>query len=188
MTMLPVPESYWVEAGRLLAGEYPGDFHPETARRRIEAFLSAGIRAFVDLTEPHEHIPYEPILAEQARRSNLMVAYRRYPIRDRGVPERGAMSQMLDEIERFIEDNDPVYLHCWGGVGRTGVAVGCFLIRRGLSAEEALQRVNGLYQTRPMSRILRNSPETPEQFDFVRNWEEPFGARRRVSRASRGGG
>ena len=29
-------------------------------------------------------------------------------------------------------------MHCWGGVGRTGTTVGCWLVRHGRSGTEAL--------------------------------------------------
>jgi protein-tyrosine phosphatase len=172
MTKLPIPESYWVEENRLLAGEYPASRDPETARHRIEAFLKAGIRTFIDLTQPHELVPYEPILQEQTRIYDLDLAYHHFPIRDHGVPSSQSMSEILDAVDDSIENGKPVYIHCWGGVGRTGIAVACHFIRRGLSAEDALVRVGNLYKTRPQSHFFATSPETPEQFEFVRNWWE----------------
>lgn len=172
MTKLPIVESYWVEENRFLAGEYPASYEPETARRRIEAFLEAGIRTFIDLTQPHELVPYEPILKDQAQLYDLDLSYHRFAIRDHGVPSRETMTRILDTMDQSIQNGKPVYVHCWGGVGRTGITVGCYLIRHGLPAEEALLRVVSLYATRPKNPYLRTSPETPEQFDFVRNWRE----------------
>ena len=63
----PIAESYWVEAGRFLAGEYPGHFDPEQARRRLEALIEAGFDTFIDLTRQGEVYPYSKILGEQAR-------------------------------------------------------------------------------------------------------------------------
>ena len=51
---LPIPECYWVVPGLLLAGEYPFSFVEEEGRARLRAFLDAGIRLFVDLTEERE--------------------------------------------------------------------------------------------------------------------------------------
>ncbi len=171
---LPIPESYWVEEDRFLAGEYPASRDPEAARRRIEAFLEAGIRTFVDLTQPHELVPYEPILKDQSRIYDLDLAYHRFPIRDHSIPSSKQMSEILDVIDNSIERGSPVYVHCWGGVGRTGVTVACYFIRRGLSADDALKRVARLYKTRPQTYFFMTSPETDEQFEFVRNWwEEP---------------
>lgn len=172
MTKLPIPESYWVEENRFLAGEYPASRDPEIARRRIEAFLEAGIRTFIDLTQPHELVPYEPILKEQSRIHDLDLAYHRFPIRDHGIPASQHMTDILNVIDASLEDGNPVYVHCWGGVGRTGITVACYFIRRGFSAHDALSRVASLYQTRPQTYFFLTSPETPEQFEFVRNWWE----------------
>jgi hypothetical protein len=179
MTKLPIIESYWVEENRFLAGEYPASYEPETARRRIEAFLEAGIRTFIDLTQPHELAPYESILKDQAQIYDLELDYQRFAIRDHGVPSRETMTRILNTIDESIQNGKPVYVHCWGGVGRTGITVGCYLIRHGLTAEEALLRVASLYATRPQNHFLTTSPETPAQFDFVRNWHEIPSAKHR---------
>jgi hypothetical protein len=43
----PIPESYWVEPGRLLAGEYPAQFNNELTRLRIDALNQAGFKTFI---------------------------------------------------------------------------------------------------------------------------------------------
>jgi hypothetical protein len=57
----PDPNTYWVVAGKLLAGEYPGARDPEEARRRLRRFLAAGVRHFIDLTEVDELSPLRRI-------------------------------------------------------------------------------------------------------------------------------
>lgn len=178
MTKLPIIESYWVAENLFLAGEYPGSYDPEQARRRMDAFLESGIRTFIDLTQPHELVPYEPILKEQARIYDVMTVYQRIAIYDHGVPFPETMSLILDTIDSAIESGSPVYVHCWGGVGRTGTVVGCYLVRHGMSPAKALERVDQLYKTRPRDHFLVRSPETEEQFDFVRNWRETPSSRR----------
>ena len=172
MTKLPIVESYWVEEDRFLAGEYPGSFNPGEARRKIDAFLESGIRTFIDLTQPGELVPYEPVLKEEARLYDCMTVYHRFGIQDGSIPSVQTMSIILDAIDSALQSGSPVYVHCWGGVGRTGTVVGCHLIRQGMSAQDALARLDALYKTRPKDPYLRTSPETPEQFDFVRAWRE----------------
>ena len=172
MTKIPIIESYWVEEDHFLAGEYPGSYNPEDMRRRMDAFLESGIRTFIDLTQPHELVPYEAILKEEARIYDSKAIYHRFAIRDHGVPSTQTMSLILDTIDAAIQNGSPVYVHCWGGVGRTGTVVGCYLVRHGMPAKKALERVNALYKTRPHDYFLVRSPETEEQADFVRNWRE----------------
>ncbi len=172
MTKLPIIESYWVEENLFLAGEYPGSHSPEDARLRMDAFLESGIRTFIDLTQPHELVHYEPVLKEEARSFEGMAVYHRFAIRDHGVPSVQTMTIILDTIDAAIQSGSPVYVHCWGGVGRTGTVVGCYLVRHGMSPVKALERVNALYHTRPQNYFLVKSPETDEQANFVRNWRE----------------
>ena len=156
MTKLPIIESYWVEENRFLAGEYPGSRDPETTRRRMDAFLEAGVTAFIDLTEPHELVPYESILKEQAKIYGVNASYHRFPIRDYSVPSSETMTAILNTIDKAINDGSCVYVHCWGGVGRTGMVVGCYLVRHGMPNEQALAQVNQLYQN-PTRRHLSSA-------------------------------
>ena len=171
MTKLPILESYWVEEGRFLAGEYPGSYNPVSARRRMGRFLDAGINTFIDLTQSDELVPYDPVLKELTRIYDIPVDYHRFAIRDQGIPSRETMITILNTIDEAIRNDKCVYVHCWGGVGRTGIAVGCYLIRHGLTPQQALMRVDSLFKTRPPSYHI-TSPETIEQFEFVRGWRE----------------
>jgi hypothetical protein len=168
----PILESYWVEENRFLAGEYPGDYNPEGTRRRIDNFLEAGVNTFIDLTHSYERPPYDDILKEQARIYETDWAYHRFSIRDHSIPLRETMVNILNAIDAAIEKKNGVYVHCWGGIGRTGIAVGCWLVRHGMTNEEALARVNQLYRTRPGNLYYPRSPETDEQIQFVLDWRE----------------
>lgn len=174
MTKLPIIESYWVEENRFLAGEHPGGFDPKTTRRRMDAFLEAGVNTFIDLTQAHELVPYEKILKEQAEIYGVNTSYHRFPIRDHTVPSAETMTAILNTADHAIKNGGCIYVHCWGGVGRTGMVVGCYLVRHGSTNEQALARVNQLFKTRPVNPYFSRSPESDEQVDFIRNWwDEP---------------
>lgn len=172
MSKLPIVESYWVQENRFLAGEYPGNYNPELTRRRMDAFLEAGINTFIDFTQPNEHVPYESILKEQARAYDVDARYHRFAIEDHHVSSQETMIRILDTIDEALASERNVYIHCWGGIGRTGITVGCHLVRHGMSNEKALELVNKLYRTRPHNPSYPRSPETERQIDFVRNWRE----------------
>ena len=172
MTKLPIPESYWVEENRLLAGEYPGGYDTETTRHRIDAFLEAGINTFIDLTQAHELIPYESILKDEAKIYEIKAEYHRFPIRDYGIPSAQAMTETLDAIDQTISNSRTAYIHCWGGVGRTGLVVGCYLVRHGFTNAQAIEMVDQLFKTRPGHVFYNRSPESDLQIDFVLNWWE----------------
>jgi protein-tyrosine phosphatase len=167
---LPLPESYWVEPDRLLAGEYPAQFDAEITHRRLDALLQAGFNTFIDLTRPNETIPYFHLLMEEARLYQVRVEHLRFPIGDFGLPTPELMKQILDTLDEALHNGRKIYLHCWGGIGRTGTAVGCYLVRRGKSGDEALRQLAEWWRSVPKSQIHPRSPETYEQVEFIRRW------------------
>ena len=58
-------------------------------------------------------------------------------------------------------------MHCWGGVGRTGTVVGCWLVRHGLDGGDPIAAIA---QLRASIAGERPSPETPGQAALVRGW------------------
>lgn len=172
LVQLPIIESYWVENGRFLAGEYPGGYDLLTTRYRMDAFLEAGINTFIDLTQKRELTSYERILNEQAQMLNINVAYHRFEIRDHGIPSHSLMPTILNTIDNALETGRNIYVHCWGGIGRTGIVVGCYFVRHGMASEQAVLQVNKLYKTRPNNYEFPRSPETTQQVDFILNWHE----------------
>jgi hypothetical protein len=165
MSERPIPESYWVRDGWLLAGEYPGSPDLQEAKRKVRAIFDAGIRSFVDLTGECGLVPYEQIA------SDLGAHYRRMSVTDLEVPSIPAMTRVLGYIDAEILAGFPVYVHCLVGAGRTGTAVGCWLRRQGLSGAQALSRIESLRQGIPGA--WKRSPETETQRRFVLEWQEP---------------
>ena len=171
----PLPNSYWVDPGRFAAGEYPGAKSPDEAAARLRTLLQAGIDHFIDLTEPRDGLePYAAIAQEEARRLGANIAHERHPITDLSVPRSpDEMTDILDAIDGALDDGRTVYLHCWGGVGRTGTVVGCWLVRHGRTGDEALGQIAEWWQDMEKAYRQPRSPETPEQHAYVREWTEP---------------
>mgnify|MGYP001305369985 FL=1 len=95
----------------------------------------------------------------------------RFPIRDVSIPSRSFMKDILGHIDRNITDELPTYVHCWGGKGRTGTVVGCYLARHGIAlGNEALRMIEWLRQYDPKSG--EPSPETREQRHMVATWKK----------------
>ena len=169
--MMPLPfepDCYWVVPAVLLAGEYPGSYIESKAIARLGALLDAGIRTFVDLTESHELASYKSVLMSAASDRAISVSYHRKPIRDLDVPSALRMREILTTIRTSIERGDPVYVHCWGGIGRTGTVVGCWLVETRRADEDAIAVIAALRE-KTRSRNTP-SPESIEQVSFVRSW------------------
>jgi len=173
MLNVPILESYWVAPDQFLAGAYPSSRDERFSSQTISALLAAGITDFINLTQPHEMPPYEPLLHELAPLYDLTPRHTRIPFRDGGIPYAEDMKKILDLIDAAIHNGRKVYAHCWGGIGRTGVTVGCYLVRHGETPARAVERVNALYHTRPRNIFYPRSPESDEQVQFILDWREP---------------
>jgi hypothetical protein len=174
----PIPESYWILPGKFLAGEHPARLDEAHARQRLTAFLLAGFDTFIDLTRTGERFSYAPLLKGEATHRPGGIRYQRFPVHDSGVPSRESMTAILDALDAAIDQDRRVYLHCVGGIGRTGTVVGCYLVRHGMSGKQAMRRLNVLYRTAAQCRFYPHSPETVEQVEFIRDWNEDLHGRR----------
>ncbi|HMP42979.1 MAG TPA: protein-tyrosine phosphatase family protein, partial [Roseiflexaceae bacterium] len=132
-TLLPHGNCYRVNP-QFIAGEYPASPDQATTAEKLGRHLDAGITAFLDLTEAGELRSYAADLAALATHHGIAALHRRHPIRDLNVPATPAhMVAILDELDTAIGAGHTVYVHCWGGIGRTGTVVGCWLVRHGLT-------------------------------------------------------
>ncbi|HOG46265.1 MAG TPA: protein phosphatase [Anaerolineae bacterium] len=174
----PFDRSYWVVPGRFLAGYFPGDKDRAAAEAKLRRLLDCGIRCIINLMREYEldddglpFAPYDGEFRRLAAERGVAVTCLRMPIRDLHIPTRETMRQILDAVDECIAAGRPVYVHCWGGVGRTGTVVGCWLARHGLATGDAvLTRIDQLRQG-DVGRRARPSPETEVQRQFVRSWQ-----------------
>ena len=175
---VPFDRSYWVVPGRFLAGFYPGAPTKTEAEQKLSALLDAGIRCVMNLVEEDETghggqrlTPYQQLLGKLAAERKAEVTYLRVPIRDLKIPSVVTMQTILDIIDAALARDQATYVHCWGGRGRTGTVVGCYLAQHGLAVgEDALQRI--AYLRRKEATAEMESPETEAQRGMVRKWQE----------------
>ncbi len=183
----PLHQSYEVCGnGIIYAGEYPGDKNGEFAKRKIEQMHHFGIRHFIDLTEEGELRPYSHLLPRDT-------TYTRFPIEDCGAPNSiESVQRLLLRIEELKKMDGYVYIHCWGGVGRTGTIVACYLSqnREVPDLNHTLEVLRRNFSKMPKS-AYRVTPETKEQIDFINqfiNADKPYKEKRikRVADSIRG--
>jgi len=169
LTDKPIYNCYWVVPGKFLAGEYPRNLEDHSSPGKVAAFEEAGVASFIDLTEEGDKLPYTQWLNPETQ------SHRRFPIRDVTVPSSSELtSAILDTIDKDLAEGNLVYVHCMGGIGRTGTIVGCWLSRHGYQGEAALERLGELWADCPKSARTR-SPETEAQRRYVVNWREGEG-------------
>jgi atypical dual specificity phosphatase len=120
------------------------------------AFLKAeGIGAIVSLSE-------SPLDEAVLRESGFF--YLHTPIKDFSAPTIQQVERCVEFIDRMAHvENRAVVVHCGAGCGRTGAVLACYFVRRGKSAEAAIESTR---QIRPCSI------ETDGQRDIVYRYEE----------------
>ncbi len=167
----PFQRSYWVVPGKLMAGYYPGAQVRTDAQEKLDAMVAAGIRHAVNLMEEnetgHQGEPFVPYEATFKARGISSV---RMPIPDMSTPSVDEMRAILDDIDQAVAAGAPTYVHCWGGKGRTGTAVGCYLVRHGIAQpDRAVEHIKELQAL--CGGKLSPSPENDRQRQFVAAWK-----------------
>ena len=180
---LPFERTWWIEPGRILGGRYPGTHDAAESRAMLDALLAIGVRVIVNLQEPDElgrggrpFPDYRPVIKELAAARGVTVRCLRFPIADLGVPSVATMSAIQAALREAVEASQLVYVHCWGGHGRTGTVAGCWLVggaagsgAAGLTPGKAL----ALMKRRRAhdARLARDhAPQTAEQRKFIEDW------------------
>jgi hypothetical protein len=158
--------------GKLLAGEYPGAPKRDNALRKLASIVDAGVGHFIDLTERRDLVPpYDQLLQQVAQTRQLALGYDRFPIPDIGIPESPELTdRILDRIDGLMATGIAPYVHCWGGVGRTGTIIGCWLVRHGHRGPDALKVLADHWQTVAKWQRHPRSPESSQQENYVLNW------------------
>lgn len=117
-------------------------------------------------------VRYDNELRRLARGRNQRIAHLRFPIPDGGTTSVDRMRCILDAIDLSLSADRSVYVHCFGGMGRTGTTVCCWLLRHGLaSPQNVLGRLTQLRQA-DVERAAWNAPENAAQENFVLSWAD----------------
>jgi hypothetical protein len=159
----------WRVDDGLLAGEFPAaKDDPVRSDEKLHVLIDAGIRTFIDLTDAETtdaHLrPYEPRLAKAAAARRLDLRRINLPIPDGGVAD----DQRYDEILAAIDEHRArggVYVHCWGGVGRTGTVIGCILAAGGHGHRSIERRLTELRAG--TGKAHRRCPENDSQLEVI---------------------
>ncbi|UCA22851.1 protein-tyrosine phosphatase family protein [Mycobacterium kansasii] len=141
-----VLHAWWVLPGRLLAGEYPGAKTPEITRDKVARLIDAGVTSIVDLTTGEDRLqPYldtvEEIVNEEGWEGRPVKYSRSHPIPDMSAIDQQGYDAIVRYIRDELADGRVVYVHCWGGMGRTTTVVGALLIDDGLDYAATITRI-----------------------------------------------
>ena len=120
--LAPTPGTHWVIPGRLAAGKSAGGF-PSTS---LIALVNAGVDTFVCLQESyHEYgcTDYRQTFRNLARKPDFpphSINFLHFPIPDFGVVEDQDMLALTNQLADLLRNGRSLYVHCYGGHGRTG--------------------------------------------------------------------
>ena len=157
----PLNQSFHVD-GKIFAGEYPGDLSSIVAEEKIKEVIHFGVKNFIDLTEENELRPYTDLLPDG-------ISHYRFPIPDCNIPTSiESVHKLIDRIDILNKDDGYTYIHCYGGVGRTGTIVACYLARhlKDKSIDNVLKELYSRFKNMPKS-AYRTTPETNGQVEFI---------------------
>lgn len=162
---IPTRNSFQMGDDRIWGCEYPGAIDDRMAQAKIATALEFGITHFIDLTEEGELKPYAHLLPQE-------VQHLRFPIRDVSVPTsiQDTYQLMLQIEEMLKEPQTKIYLHCWGGVGRTGTIAACWIAySRHTDYTATMQTLLRYWQQCPKSQY-RAIPDTLSQELFIQTF------------------
>lgn len=176
---VPLERCYWVVENQLLAGAYPGNPDPVGHKKRISGLWQAGMRTFINLVEEDEtnhagqaFTRYDDTLRKLAKESNDRVSHLRFPIPDQKNTSSDRMRSILDAIDLSLQSKRPVYVHCFGGMGRTGTVICCWLLRHGLASKDNVLNLLKTLRKADLQRADWPVPENDLQAQFILNWAE----------------
>ena len=186
MTSKAIKNSYWVVPGEIMAGAFPGSYEDFNAKLRLRSLFDEGIRAFINLQEEGEmarsdkgynenYWDFFRIFLKNSNEPEIDGGLvRRFSIPDKSVPSVELMKEILNEIDELHSKKIPLYIHCWGGLGRTATVVGCWMMRHGIAERSSV--IDEIFTLRSIgvdpAYLAYRSPETDEQERFILAWKK----------------
>ena len=174
-----VKVSHYPVQPALFAGEYPGHDHDDGATKtRLLELAARGVLTYIDLTSEQDRSlglrPYDHHFADIHAETGSEPVRHSFSIPDMGIPsDPSLMRSILDLLHQETTAGRTCYVHCWGGIGRTGTVVACWLKERGMDSEAALAEVQRLYSAHMDPEKQARYPRSPQQevqLRYVKDW------------------
>ncbi|KAJ3613461.1 hypothetical protein NHX12_019710 [Muraenolepis orangiensis] len=138
-------------------------------QRDVEELQNQGVQdVFVFCTRGELHKYRVPSLLDAYRRQGFRVHHLPFP--DGGAPELEQCGQILEELRLSLEDNRRTVIHCYGGLGRSGLVASCLLLQLSVTMT-ANQAIEILRELRGGGAI-----QTVKQYNFLHEFREKYAA------------
>lgn len=137
---------------------------PSLLAEDMSFYMDLGINTIVCLLEKSEMIA-RSLALEGRLCQELALRFEHFPIADRGLPTNtAAFRSLVDKLYTELHQGRNLSIHCYAGIGRTGVLAGSLLIRDGMQPQAAIEL---------MSQVRgRSMPQTQAQYEFLVDNEE----------------
>lgn len=128
--------------GALLIQPCPGRRRP--FRGDVASLKLLQVTCLLGLVEPHE-LPDADDLGDELAAAGI--EWLHMPVPDFGIPPSAALwREIAGRIHPRLDRGETVAIHCWGGLGRSGMIAARLLAERGRSPEGAVAKIR---QVRP---------------------------------------
>uniref|UniRef100_H2TMA6 Cyclin-dependent kinase inhibitor 3 n=1 Tax=Takifugu rubripes TaxID=31033 RepID=H2TMA6_TAKRU len=145
--------------------------------RDVEELQNQGVQeVFVFCSRAELHRYRVPSLLDVYQQRGFCVHHMPFP--DGDVPELEQCCRILEELQTSLENNRRTVIHCYGGLGRSGLIAACLLLRLSVSLTEN-KVIEILREHRGGGAI-----QTVKQYNFLHEFREKYKAYVESRRAS----
>lgn len=143
---------HWVVPGKIAGLSLPGRVSP--LADDLAKIRSIGVRSLATLTEG----PLDAVALEKAG-----ITGEHFAIDDFSVPTLERVEAFCAFVDARLAAGDAVGVHCWAGLGRTGLMIACWLVRD--------PKTTTVEVLRTIRRIEPGFVQTAQQEAFISVWE-----------------
>lgn len=162
-------DTWWIIPGVVLGGEYPCD--AKGSGDKLESLLEFGVDTIVNLTHKDDNLTPYYFSNRGLKGYALWVS----PIPDGGVVALDSYKQIVEEIKRQAEQGHVIYVHCWGGMGRTATVAGCLLAATTTHSPDDIFAQIDESRRKTSVKADRPAPENDQQRQIVRDFYHTYG-------------
>lgn len=137
-------------------------------QKDLDTIQQHGVSSVMCLVTPDELEYYGvPELMEEYRKRGMQSLF--FPILDQHAPNRGALEEALEWLDRQRAEKKSALIHCVGGLGRSGLVAAAYLMQNGYDLQSSIEMVRSARSERAI--------ETEEQMEFLQRFYRREGQR-----------
>ncbi len=118
-----------------------------------------GIHKVVSLLEKEEAVHLGAAMEGQLCKQ-LGMAFEQFPIRDRNIPKKPPeFRRLANRLYDELNSGSHIAIHCYAGIGRTGLLAGALLLAEGMTLNHAVELMSDVRG--------HNMPQTQHQYEYL---------------------